>query len=202
MFFGWKHPWPCVLTVLLFRSWVPVTPELHPGASKRAPGLPFAFMALQANSWICCPQLPYHPCKNGTHSTCFGSTGGHTPTKLGSPERGNPESAFQFVPVSPFSSDLFRFVQEPRQGGFLKGFFLSWLWRLECQMYCWAQCFRVFFVSLGVTFTKTPFSWFLICVSCSRESNPQICLEAEQPTQNPEIPQKRRAYANFFETFA
>ena len=29
--------------------------------------------------WICCPQLPHHPCKNGTHSTCFYSTGGHTP---------------------------------------------------------------------------------------------------------------------------
>ena len=36
-------------------------------------------MALQANSWICCPQLPYHPSKNGTHSTCFCSTTGHTP---------------------------------------------------------------------------------------------------------------------------
>ena len=30
-------------------------------------------------AWICCPQLPHHPCKNGTHSTCFDSTGGHTP---------------------------------------------------------------------------------------------------------------------------
>ena len=32
-------------------------------------------MALRANSWICCPQLPYHPSKNGTHSTCFCHTG-------------------------------------------------------------------------------------------------------------------------------
>ena len=31
-------------------------------------------MALRANSWVCCRQLPYHPCKNGTHSTCFCST--------------------------------------------------------------------------------------------------------------------------------
>ena len=54
-------------------------PEVHPGASERAPGLAFAFMALQANSWICCPQLPYHPCKSGTHSTCFCSTRRHTP---------------------------------------------------------------------------------------------------------------------------
>ena len=54
-------------------------PELHPGASVRAPGLAFAFMALRASSWICCPQLPYHPFKNGTHSTCFCGTRGHTP---------------------------------------------------------------------------------------------------------------------------
>ena len=37
-------------------------------------------MALPANSWICCPQLPYHPSKNGTHSTCFSSTRGHSDT--------------------------------------------------------------------------------------------------------------------------
>ena len=55
-------------------------PELHPGASKCAPGLAFAFTALRANSWICCPQLPDHPSKNGTHSTCFCSTRGHTPS--------------------------------------------------------------------------------------------------------------------------
>ena len=29
-------------------------------------------------AWICCPQLPHHPCKTGTHNTCFYSTGGHT----------------------------------------------------------------------------------------------------------------------------
>ena len=27
-------------------------------------------------AWICCSQLPHHPCKNGMHSTCFYSTGG------------------------------------------------------------------------------------------------------------------------------
>ena len=27
-------------------------------------------------AWICCPQLPYHPCENGTHSTCFTAQGG------------------------------------------------------------------------------------------------------------------------------
>ena len=39
-------------------------------------------MALRANFWICCPQLPYHPSKNGTHSTCFCSTRGHTPIDI------------------------------------------------------------------------------------------------------------------------
>ena len=29
------------------------------------------------SSWICCPQLPYHPYKTGTHSTSFCSTRGH-----------------------------------------------------------------------------------------------------------------------------
>ena len=33
-------------------------------------------------AWICCPQLPYHPCKSGTHSTCFYGTRGHTPIKV------------------------------------------------------------------------------------------------------------------------
>ena len=46
-------------------------PGRHPGASECAPGLAFAPWPLRANSWICCPQLPCKPCKNGTHSTCF-----------------------------------------------------------------------------------------------------------------------------------
>ena len=50
--------------------------------------------------------------------------------------------------------------------GFCKYVRLSWLWRSECQMYCWAQCPWLFFVSLGVTaetpFAKTPFSCLLI----------------------------------------
>ena len=50
------------------------------------------------------------------------------------------------------------------EGGFDKSVHLSWLWRSECHMYCWAQCPWVVFVSLGVTtglcrnpFAKTPF---------------------------------------------
>ena len=45
--------------------------------------LAFCFMGLWTFAWICCPQLPHHPYKNGTHSTCFYSTGGHTPRNLG-----------------------------------------------------------------------------------------------------------------------
>ena len=36
-------------------------------------------------AWICCPQLPYHPCKNGTHSTCFYCSG----QTVGQPRKGN-----------------------------------------------------------------------------------------------------------------
>ena len=56
-------------------------PELHPGASDCAYELAFAFMVLRTNSWICCCQLPYHPCKNRTHSTSFCGTRAHTPNK-------------------------------------------------------------------------------------------------------------------------
>ena len=52
---------------------------LRLGASDCSPGLAFCFMGPWTLAWICCPQLPYHPCKNRTHSTCFYSTGGHTP---------------------------------------------------------------------------------------------------------------------------
>ena len=45
--------------------------HLHLGASDRSPGLAFCFMGPQTFAWICCPQLPCHRCKNGTHSTCF-----------------------------------------------------------------------------------------------------------------------------------
>ena len=51
------------------------------GASECSPGLAFCFMGPWTVAWICCPQLPHHPCKNGTHSTFFYSTGGHGPSK-------------------------------------------------------------------------------------------------------------------------
>ena len=74
-------------------------PELHPGASECAPALAFAFMALRANSWICLPQLPDHPSKNGTHSTCFCSTRGHTLIKFCSLT----DSCFvAYLPQTPF----------------------------------------------------------------------------------------------------
>ena len=38
-------------------------------------------------TWICCPQLPYHLCKNRPHSTCFYSTGGaHAEDSRGQPD--------------------------------------------------------------------------------------------------------------------
>ena len=55
--------------------------RLRLGASNCSPGLAFCFMGPWTFAWVCCPQLPDHPCKNGTHSTCFYSTGGHTRPK-------------------------------------------------------------------------------------------------------------------------
>ena len=43
--------------------------QLHLGASDCAPELAFCFMGPWTFAWICCAQLPYHPCKNGTHTT-------------------------------------------------------------------------------------------------------------------------------------
>ena len=70
-----------VLTVLVFWSWVLVLPRLPP-SSRSLRLFAWASILLYGRlgiAWICCPQLPRHPCKNGTHSTCFCSTGGHTP---------------------------------------------------------------------------------------------------------------------------
>ena len=68
--------------------------------------------------------------------------------------------------------DTRRLISNRDTGVFRRFFFkracLSWLWRSECQMYCWVQCSLAFFVFLGVTldcaetpFAKAPFSWFL-----------------------------------------
>ena len=73
---------------------------------------------------------------------------------------------------------------------------LSWLWRSECQMHCWAQCPWVFLVSLGVTldsaetpFAKTPFTWFL------KPATFAICFGLLGPFQTmilcPELKQKQ-----------
>ena len=62
--------------------------HLRLGASDCAPGLAFCFMAPWTFARICCPQLPDHRCKNGTHSTCFYSTGGHAPNPPQSCDRG------------------------------------------------------------------------------------------------------------------
>ena len=86
-----------VLTVLVFRSWVLVTPHLPSLQHKRLQVCPwpsiFAFTALRANSWICCPQLPYHPSKNGMHSTYAFAAQGVT-HKGSIPNLGSIEPAF------------------------------------------------------------------------------------------------------------
>ena len=83
--------------------------------------------------------------------------------------------------------------QEPREGvlrrRFLQNLRLSWLWRFECQMYCWGQYPWLFFVSLPVAlgftetpFAKTPFSWLLWKKSenCSRTSRPWGSKKSKQ----------------------
>ena len=79
-----KYPLGC--SSMCWLSWFSVPgfgscPGFHLGlgASKCPPLLAFCFTGPLDIAWICCPQLPYHPCKNGTHSTCLYSTGGHTP---------------------------------------------------------------------------------------------------------------------------
>ena len=76
-----KGLFPHVLAVLVFWSWVLLLPRLPP-SSQSLRLLPWASILLYGPwdiAWICCPQLHHHPCKNGTHSTCFYSTGGHAP---------------------------------------------------------------------------------------------------------------------------
>ena len=52
-------------------------PKLHPGASECAPGLgEFVFMALRANSWISCPQLPTTRARTGRTAHVFATQGG------------------------------------------------------------------------------------------------------------------------------
>ena len=71
-----------VLIVLVFWSWVLPLTRLPPSSRSLRLCL-WASILLYGRvdiAWICCSQLPHHPCKNGTHSTCFYSTGGHTPT--------------------------------------------------------------------------------------------------------------------------
>ena len=57
-------------------------PELHPGASECAPGLAFAFIALRANSWICCPPASLPPVqKRDAQHMLLQHKGAHTDTK-------------------------------------------------------------------------------------------------------------------------
>ena len=66
-----------VLTVLVSGPGCSSCPGFHLrlGASDCFSGLAFCFMGPWTFAQICCPQLPYHPNKNGTHSTCFTAQG-------------------------------------------------------------------------------------------------------------------------------
>ena len=50
--------------------------RLRLGASDSSPALAFCLMAPWATAWICCLQLPYHTCKNGTQAQVFTAQGG------------------------------------------------------------------------------------------------------------------------------
>ena len=58
---------------------------LEPQIDPVGPGLAFCSTGRGSLdiAWICCPQLPHHPCKNRKHSTCFYSTGGARAENLG-----------------------------------------------------------------------------------------------------------------------
>ena len=47
-----------------------------------APEAAFASWRLRGSTWICCTQLPSHPCKNRTHSTSLSNIRGHTPSTI------------------------------------------------------------------------------------------------------------------------
>ena len=83
------------------------------------------------------------------------------------PEKGSHDMGCRSDSIT-ISRDMvpLRSIQEPREGnfffegGFCKNARLSWLWRSECQMYCWAHYPWVLFVALAVTLdsTETPFA--------------------------------------------
>ena len=67
-----------VLTVLVFWSWVLLLSQLPPW-SRSLRFFPWASILLCGPldiAWICCPQLPHHPCKMGRTAHVFYSTGG------------------------------------------------------------------------------------------------------------------------------
>ena len=50
--------------------------HLRLGASDDSPGLAFCFVGPWTFSWICCPQLPQHPCKTGRPAQVLTAQGG------------------------------------------------------------------------------------------------------------------------------
>ena len=66
-----KRPPGLIKTVLVFWSWVPLLPRLPPSSRSLRLFL-WASILLHGPLEICLdllPAAPYHPCKNGTHST-------------------------------------------------------------------------------------------------------------------------------------
>ena len=74
-----------MLTVLVFWSLFLLLPRLPPWSRnlRLFPGLAFCCTGPRRLLGSAARSSPHHPLKNGTHSTCFYSTGGHTPV-LGS----------------------------------------------------------------------------------------------------------------------
>ena len=91
--------------------------HLRPGASDCSPGLAFRFMGPWAFAWICCSQLPYHPCKNGTHSTSLYSTGGAHAKKHRLHSTGHEYSARSFSDRSFFWTPLGSWTSAPSGHG-------------------------------------------------------------------------------------
>ena len=78
-----RPPWLIqhVLIVLVFWPRVLLVPASS-RSPRLCPGTSVFLMVHWTFTWICCPQLPCHPCKQGTHSIGFCYTRGHTPNTI------------------------------------------------------------------------------------------------------------------------
>ena len=86
-------------------------------------------------------------------------------TFLGSSQEQPDQKVYVYVPFSCQRKWNFGSLSGTKKRGFLEGSFcnnlcLSWLWRSECEIDCWARYPWVLFVSLAVTVdsAETPFA--------------------------------------------